>query len=123
MARSKYETVDEMVFVNRVSSRSSKYGNDIFEIDFVGIDSQRHYTTYADPQNRNFQQWREIIDREKREALVLSNLKLKDPTKGIVNADSKFEIKLDVSDRGAFADMIAQHWDNQKTSFESLFGA
>jgi hypothetical protein len=122
MARSKYESIEEMVFVNKITPRPSKYGSEIFEIEFVGIDSQRHYTTYCDPQNRNFRNWQTVIEREKREALVLENLKLKDAAKGIVNADSKFEIKLDVRDRAAFADMIAQHWDSQKTSFESLFG-
>ena len=118
--RMKYEKLNEPVFVQSVTARPSKHGNEIWEIGVVGIKSQKNYRTYVDPYNANFRRWEHIVDVGERKGVVLNNLKFKDPVKGIVNADSQFTIEYIVT-KEELATALAEFWDSQN-KFQKWFG-
>jgi hypothetical protein len=116
----KYQKLKEPVFVSRVEQRGSMYGGDIYEVDLTGIKSQSTYKTYVDPQNNNFRQWQGIMDAAERKGVVLTNIKLKDPEKLLVNADSMPTVEYVVS-KEELAETLAEYWDSQD-HYKNLFG-
>lgn len=107
---SKYRQLNEPVFITRCELRGSKYGGDIWEIDLKTIRTKQDYKTYADPQNANWRTWEHIVQSAQDHGVVLSNLKVKDEEKSIVNADSTAKIEMVVL-REVLAQELAQYWD------------
>ena len=116
----KYELLDEPVFVQSCEQIQSKYGREIWEIEVVGIKTQRVLRTYCDPHNNNYLTWQPIIEIADTKGIVISNLKFKDPQKGIVNADSQLKVEYVVT-KAELAETLAEFWDNQ-SKFNQLFG-
>ena len=86
----------------------------------VGIKSQNKYYTYADPANVNWQHWSWIVDLAQRKGVVLSGCKLKDPTKGLINADSNVVPEYVVT-KEELGDILEEFWSSQN-KFNKLFG-
>lgn len=116
----KYEKINEPVFITGIKKIQSKHGGEIWEITMKGIKTQKDYKTYIDPANDNFRDWEWIIDAAERKGVVLSNAKLKDPDKGIINADSKMKGEW-IGSKEDLADELAEYWKSQD-KFSQLFG-
>jgi len=116
----KYNKIEEPVFVNSVELRNSKYGNEIYEVDFVGVKTQNKYKSYIDPTNNNFRDWEMILEVAQRKGVVLSGLKFKDETKAIVNADSVPSTEF-IIPREELVDTLAEFWQSQDR-FQRMFG-
>ncbi len=86
----------------------------------MGIKSQTNFTTYVDPNNVNFTHWQPIIERADSKGIVLTNCKLKDPSKGLINADSQVTIEYMVT-KEELADILEEYWRSQD-KFNKLFG-
>jgi hypothetical protein len=117
----KYNKVEEPVFVNSVELRNSKYGNEIYEVDFVGVKTQTEYKSYIDPNNNNFRDWEMILEVAQRKGVVLSKLKFKDEEKGIINADSVPTTEF-IIPREELVETLSDYWTSQN-NFNKLFGA
>lgn len=118
MAR--YNKLNEPVFINRVELRNSKYGNEIYEVDFIGVQTQTEYKSYIDPSNNNYRDWEMILEVAQRKGVVLSKLKFKDEEKNIINADSVPTTEF-VIPREELIEILADYWDSLN-SFNRLFG-
>lgn len=116
----KYAKIEEPVFVNRVELINSKYGNEIYEVDFIGVKTQAKYKSYIDPNNNNYRDWEMILEVAQRKGVVLSGLKFKDETKGIVNADSVPTTEF-IIPREELVETLADYWQSQDR-FARMFG-
>ena len=106
----KYTKLEEPVFITKCFERSSQHGGDIWEIHLKGVKSRIDYKTYADPANLNWRVWEHIVQSAQDSGVVLSNVKLKDDGKGIVNADSQVKIEMVVLPE-ILAQEIGDYWD------------
>tara|TARA_R110000868_G_scaffold96433_1_gene265343 strand:- start:2548 stop:2919 length:372 start_codon:yes stop_codon:yes gene_type:complete len=116
----KYQKLDEPVFIQTVELINSKYGGEVYEIKMMGIKSQSQYYTYADPNNANWYHWKNIVDKSARKGIVLTNCKLKDPSKGLINADSQVTIEYMVT-KEELHDHLKEYWNSQD-QFGKWFG-
>lgn len=116
----KYQKLDEPVFIQTVELINSKYGGEVYEIKMMGIKSQSQYYTYADPQNVNWAHWEDIVELASRKGVVLVNCKLKDPSKGLINADSSVKIEV-ATTKEHLKSSLEEHWNNQD-QFTKFFG-
>lgn len=119
----KYQKLTEPVFVTSCESRGSRYGGDIWELHLKGIRTQCDYKTYADPQNANWRTWQHIVQSAQHKGVVLSNCKIKDTDKAIINADSDIRIEYCVT-REELADALADYWDKlaqEQSSYRRFF--
>ena len=113
----KYQKLEEPVFITSCESRRSKHGGDIWEIHFKGIKTQQDFKTYTAPDYANWHNWSHIIPLTDRKGIVLSNLKLKDVD--LVNADSMPTVNYVVT-KEELAECLAEFWDSQDR-FRGLF--
>lgn len=116
----KYQKLNEPVATISVELINSKYGGEVYEVKMVGIRSQNKYYTYADPNNVNWTHWSWIVDLAQRKGVVLTGCKLKDPTKGLINADSNVVPEYVVT-KEELGDILEQYWQSQDR-FNKLFG-
>lgn len=116
----KYTKLEEPVFVNRINLINSRHGGEVWELDVMGIKTQTKFKTYCDPQNVNWRNWEHIVDCAQRKGMVISNLKIKDEQKGIINADSDCRIEW-VGPQEELATELEEYWRNQ-SKFNQLFG-
>ena len=63
-------------------------GSAYWDVTLRGLKDRRTYTTYVDVEMKNFEHWTEVLENPDVE-YELGDLKLKDPIKRIVDADSK----------------------------------
>jgi hypothetical protein len=115
-----YQRLDEPVFINKINQINSQYGGEVWEVEAVGIRSQTKFKTYCDPRNVNWRVWEHIIECAQRKGMVISNLKMKDPQKGIINADSNCRIEW-VGPREDLAQELDLYW-KQQSKYHQLFG-
>lgn len=109
---SKYPPLKTPVFVTGCSTVNSRYGGEIHQLSFRDIVTGDDYSTWIDPQNANWSTWQHIIDCEPRRGIVLSNLKFKDQSQGLINADSDVKIEYIVT-KDELADALADYWNAQ----------
>lgn len=117
----KYERLREPVFITSLELINSKHGGEVWEIHFMGIQSQKPYKTWADPNNVNWRTWEPIVDVAQRKGVVLTGCKFKDSEKGIINADSSVVPEYIVS-REELADILEEYWKS-RDKFNQLFGS
>ena len=115
----KYPKIEEPVFVSKVTHREGKDTNNLVEVEFTGITTQTTYKTYLDPKFANWPQWEMIINTSETKGVVLDNLKLKDPDKNLVNADSRPRVKYAVP-KEDFVDIMSDYWASRE-KFNRLF--
>ena len=116
----KYQKLQEPVFVARVESISSRHGGDVWELTLTGIQSQTNYKTYCDPSNNNWRHWEGIVRVAQRKGVVLSGLKLKDPDKKLINADSSVTPEYIVPTE-ELLEILEDYWRSQD-QWGKLFG-
>ena len=116
----KYQKLNEPVFITSIELINSIHGGEVYEIRMMGIKTQNKYKTYADPANVNWQHWHWIVDLAERKGVVLTGCKLKDPSKGLINADSSVVPEYVVT-KDELADILEQYWKSQD-KFNNLFG-
>lgn len=96
------------VFVTGCELQNSpKYGGEVYHITFQDLGSETNYYTYAVPGNRNYSRWLDIIKFANLAGIVLHDVSLKDPRKGLIDADSKFTIS-DWMELDELADLVIQ---------------
>ena len=115
----KYQKIDEPVFITRIDERGSIHGGHIYEVHFKGIKTQTDYMTYIDPGMINWRKWEHIIEIGQRKGVVLGNLKFKDRDIMLINADSEPRIHV-VAEREELAQDLADYWASQ-TQFGKFF--
>lgn len=116
----KYQKLNEPVFVARTELIGSRHGGDVWELTLTGIRSQKNYKTYCDPSNHNWQHWAGIVDVAQRKGVVLSGLKIKDPTKNLINADSSVRPEYIVPTE-VLLEELEKYWKSQD-QWGKLFG-
>ena len=116
----KYIKLEEPVFITSCELINSIHGGEVYEVKMMGIKTQKKYKTYADPANVNWQHWSWIVDVAQRKGVVLSGCKLKDPDKGLVNADSHVVPEYVVT-KEELADLLEEFWKSQDR-WNGLFG-
>ena len=110
----KYPKLEEPVFVTGIHTTTTRNGgHEIWEINFLGIKSQQPYKTWIDPHMANYQQWQPVIA-AKDQGVVISNLKLKNPDKNLINADSSLKLEMIVT-KEMLAEELADYWQKQAT--------
>ena len=116
----KYSKLTEPVFIRRQQQINTRNGgHQIWEITFTGLQSRQDYTTWVDPNYANYSSWAHIIEIAQRRAVVLNNLKFKDPKQNLINADSE-PCVLYVVSHTELADTLNEFWNNQ-SRFSVLF--
>ena len=102
---------------------SKANGNNIFEIQLVGVKDRQLYKTYVDPMNRNYKHWSYMVHNPAQGYLV-SNIKIKDPAKKLISADSVVSILVATEDSTEVYNELIDTWKRQDTTgqFDSLFG-
>ena len=101
--------------VLEVRSMISRAGNKIYELDLVNTQTRMMYRTYADPKLRNFPNWSRIIANPNR-GYILTNIKIRDEYKQIVDADAKPRTLSEFDTREELLEELYQYWqelDNQ----------
>ena len=116
----------EYVRIGVTESTSKIDGNPLFTVEFAGVEDSRVYMTYVQATMRNWKLWKTIIDNPNPGvAFSLHEFQLKDPRRGLVNADSKpelsFEGTLEELARGI--DLVREHLRGQTNNpnFDNLF--
>jgi len=117
---SKYEKLNEPVFVNQISHQKGRGDIDIIEVQLTGIKTRTEYKSWIDPKFANYSHWELLIGAAQEKGVVVSNLKLKDPAKNLINADSRPRIEYVVT-RIELAELLSDFWETQK-EFVSKFG-
>ena len=85
---------------------SPRYGGEIYCIRFQDLKTEQNYYTYADPKNKNFSRWQRLIPFAERAGIIVWDIKIKDETKGLINADSRFEYE--VMEQEELVDIVIQ---------------
>jgi len=107
----KYRKLEEPVFItNTIEKTNGSNGSDYWEIQVKTIRTQEDYHTYADPAMANWRYWEQIIDAAQTKGVVLSNCKVKDEDKHLINADSQVRVEYIVT-REELAQELAKYWD------------
>jgi hypothetical protein len=104
------KTINRMVVLNVTSKYSPKNQEYYNHIDLVDPDDDfRWYQTYVSEENRNYAQWRKILEQDTvHNAFVIEgNFRRKHIEKRIVSADAGFVIS-EIADRELILDLIAQ---------------
>jgi len=101
----------QLYVVYDVKTKTSKYGNEIYEISIIGTEDRFMYKTYIDVMNRNYANWAGII-REPNQGYILKNLKrrgLKD-NKNLIDADSRPQIAWVTEHKQEVLDELVDNW-------------
>lgn len=107
----KYRKLNEPVFITKTLHKTNgSNGSDYWEIEMKTIRTQEDYKTYADPSMANWRYWEQIVDAAQSKGVVMSNIKVKDEDKKIVNADSQVRVEYIVT-REELAEVLADYWD------------
>ena len=85
-----------------------------------GIKTKTVYKTWVDPKYNNWKNWLHILEVANTKGVVISNIKLKDVDKKIVNADSEPRLEYVVTPE-ALANILEEYWDKQNT-YKRMFG-
>lgn len=112
--------LNEPAFISDITDIESKHGGMICRAKLVGIKTQREYVCYIDPSNRNFRRWETSIQAARTKGVVLNNLRWKDETKNLIDADSRISVEVVVS-KQELAEEMAEFW-NQQSHWNRLFG-
>ena len=103
-------TIKRMVVINVTSKYSPKNQEYYNHIDLVDPDDNfRWYQTYVSEENRNYAQWRKILDNDfSNTAYVIEgNFRRKSIEKRLVSADAGFKIT-ETADRELILNLIAE---------------
>lgn len=101
----------QLYVVYSVKTKTSKYGNLIYEIQLIGTEDRFMYKTYIDESNRNYANWAGII-REPTQGYILKNLKrrgLKD-NKNLIDADSRPQLAWVTEHKQDILDELVDNW-------------
>lgn len=102
---------DQYYAIVKINSKTSKYyGNQIWEIQFVGLSDRYLYKTYVDPLNRNYAYWRKIIENP-HQGFILTKCRLKRDHPDLISADSRFTVVFETTREQLF-DEIITNWTN-----------
>ena len=102
--------INRMVVINVTSKYSPKNQEYYSHIDLVDPDDDfRWYQTYVSEDNRNYSQWRKILEHDyKHTAFVIEgNFRRKSIEKKLVSADAGFVVT-ETADRELILNLIAQ---------------
>ena len=107
--------INEPLYIASVDDSQSRYGGMIMRLEMIGIVSRTPYHTYVDPNNRNYTQWRNVIEVARRKGVIINNTVAKDLEKNQVNADSVFTIEC-VCPREEIHQQLEQFWTEQEAA-------
>ena len=95
------------VFVTGCELENSiRDGGKMYRITFQDLGSETNYYTYAVPGNRNYSRWLDIIKFGNLAGIVMHDVSIKDPRKGLIDADSKFTA--DYMELEELADLVVE---------------
>lgn len=111
----KYERIKEPVWIVSIEHKNSRHHKyDCFDLQMQTIQSQTKCNTWIDSTMANYHQWEPIISAVVRgKGVIISNLKWKDPAKGLVNADSVPDFNYCV-ERHELTQILEDYWESQK---------
>ena len=116
----KYNKITEPVFVSGLKETRTKHGGGVlYQLSLRGIKTDSNYTCWIEPSMMNWKNWREIVHYANTKGQVLTNLKFKDESKLLVNADSEVTCNYRVSQQ-ELADIVNEYQATQ-TQFGKLF--
>jgi hypothetical protein len=101
----------QLYVVYAVNAKTSKYGNEIYEISIIGTEDRCLYKTYIDAMNRNYANWADIIA-EPNQGYILKNIKrrgLKD-NKYLIDADSCPQLAWVTEHKQEVLDELVDNW-------------
>jgi len=113
MKMAKYRVIEnDALFITSVQNKTNgSNGSDYWEIHFKTIRSQEDYYTFADPSMANWRHWEKLIDSAQTKGVVISHVKVKDESKGIINADAD-RMKIEwIGPKETLAQELAEYWD------------
>lgn len=93
---------DTYIIVERPALINSRWGGEVYRVKLENVDTKKTYTTYIDPNNKNYRNWHEIVTSEDK-GWVLENIRVKNHKKGLVDADSVFVV-INTVDRNELRD-------------------
>lgn len=110
-------------YIQSQRTGSSKLGGIVTTITLIGLQDRQQYKVYIDPANFNIKNW-DMITAYPRDGFVVTGIRLKDPVKKIVNADSRVSILWQEANRDVIWEDIEKLWQEQdapKNNFKDLF--
>jgi len=115
----KYAKLTEPVFVSGLKETRTRYGGGtLYQLSLRGIKSDLNYTVWIEPSMMNWKNWKEIVHYANTKGQVLTNLKFKDESKNLINADSEVMCNYRVSQQ-ELADIVNEYQATQ-TQFGKL---
>ena len=116
----KYNKVTEPVYVSGLKETRTRHGGGLlYELNMRGIKSDTSYNVWIEPTMMNWKNWKEIVHYANTKGQVLTNLKFKDESKNLINADSEVMCNYRVSQQ-ELADIVNEYQATQ-TQFGKLF--
>lgn len=121
MARTKYATIKEPLFIVDIYTKDGRYG-ELIEIEFGGVKTQHLYRTWIDPTYLNFKNWAQIIEAYNNgyTGIIVDKLKYKDQEKRLVNADSKPYIVRQTDESTLACELVDFHMRNRGPVFDLI---
>lgn len=102
--------------ITNIKEISSRHGGQVYEIDFIEIDTFETYKTYVDPNNYNVDNWGSILTFPHR-GYVINGVRVKNKKKKLINADSRFNIAFNGASRDDLLDEINKPPSNDLFEF------
>ena len=104
----------QLYVVYDVKVKTSKYGNEIYEISIIGTEDRFMYKTYIDPMNRNYANWAGIIA-EPNQGYILKNIRRRGlkQDKYLIDADSKPLVAWVTEHRQIVLDELVDNWQER----------
>ena len=116
----KYEQVKEPVFIIGLNETRTRHGGGVlYELKMQGIKTESNYTCWIEPTMMNWKNWKEIVHYANLKGQMLTNLKFKDQSKNLINADSEVMCNYRVSQQ-ELANIVNEYQATQ-TQFGKLF--
>jgi len=112
--------LNEPAFISDINDIESKHGGMICRVKLVGVKTRQELTCYVDPGNRNFRRWETTIKAARTKGVVLNNLRWKDESKNLIDADSRISVEV-VTSKQDLAEQMAEFW-KQQSHWNRLFG-
>lgn len=95
--------------VLEIKPMMSRQGHKIYELALVNTETRMLYKTYADPHLRNFPNWSRIVINPDR-GYILTNIKIRDQEKQVIDADVKPRILITYDNREQLLEELYQYW-------------
>lgn len=107
-----------VISINPANNRVN--GGVMFKITLQDLTTGEKFVTYADPNNRNYQNWQPLIANRECGQVIDNVRTTKKRGKTLIDADSRPQ-HVYCGDAQELAGIVSQHWGQTGNNYNSLF--